>query len=139
MAAIDHEIKISAPCESVHQALTTLEGLRSWKTSDVEGHGAVGSQWKFRFPGPTDFQWRIALSEPDRVLWECTDGPGDAVGTSTVFTLQPTADGRTLLTCQHAGWPGSHGNFRKCNTTWGVLLHHLKTYVETGQSAPAFS
>ena len=39
---------------------------------------------------------------------------------------------------QHAGWPGTHGNFRKCNTTWGVLLHHLRDYVETGDAATAF-
>ncbi len=139
MAAIDHEIKISASCERVHQALTTPEGLRAWKTSDVHGSGAIGTEWKFGFPGQADFQWRIAVNDPDRVVWECTQGPGDAVGTSTVFTIQPVADGRTLLTCQHAGWPDAHRHFRKCNTTWGVLLHHLKTYVETGRSSPAFS
>jgi hypothetical protein len=26
----------------------------------------------------------------------------------------------------------------KCNTYWGVLLHHLRQYVETGTPRPAF-
>ena len=54
------------------------------------------------------------------------------------FTLTKTDDDRTLLEHVHAGWPGTHGNFRKCNTTWGVLLHHLRDYAETGNPAPAF-
>jgi uncharacterized protein YndB with AHSA1/START domain len=60
------------------------------------------------------------------------------VGTTATFTLTKTDDGRTLVEHVHAGWPGTHGNFRKCNTTWGVLLHHLRQYAETGDAAPAF-
>ena len=60
------------------------------------------------------------------------------MGTTATFTLTRTDDDRTLRRLQHAGWPGTHGNFRKCNTTWGVLLHHLRDYVETGDAAPAF-
>ena len=80
----------------------------------------------------------ITASEPlTRVQWRCTRGPGDSVGTTATFTIAPVGE-RTLLELQHAGWPGTHGNFRKCNTTWGVLLHHLRDYAESGDAAPAF-
>ncbi len=59
-------------------------------------------------------------------------------GMSIAYTIADGPLGRTLVEHVHAGWPGTHGNFRKCNTTWGVLLHHLRDYVETGNAAPAF-
>jgi hypothetical protein len=72
------------------------------------------------------------------VAWKCAAGPGDSPGTIVSFHLSLLADGRTLVEQDHQGWPGTHGNYRKCNTYWGVLLHHLKQYVETGVPAPAF-
>lgn len=140
MPEIDHEIKVSAAAERVFAALATAEGLRAWHNPGVTGTGSVGSEWHFRFAGRPEFRWRITAADASRhVAWECVQGPGDSVGTRATFDLAPTPDGRTLLSMKHAGWPGTHGNFRKCNTTWGVLLHHLKQYVETGTPNPAFS
>ena len=139
MADIDHEIKIAAPPEQVFAALTSASGLRSWLTADVSGTGEPGTEWRFGFGERPEFRWRVAAAEPVRhLVWECTRGPGDSVGTSMTLDLAPTDDGRTLLTCSHAGWPGTHGNFRKCNTIWGVLLHHLKQHLETGAPTPAY-
>jgi uncharacterized protein YndB with AHSA1/START domain len=139
MPEIEHEIRIAAPCERVFAALTTLDGVRSWHTPTATGSGAIGTEWVFTFADHPEFDWEVTASEPDRsVGWRCTQGPGDSVGTTATFTLTPLDDGRTLLEHVHAGWPGTHGNFRKCNTTWGVLLHHLRDYVETGTPATAF-
>ena len=138
MPDIDHEIKIAATSERVFAALTTPEGVKSWHNPIVAGDGAVGSEWVFSFADHPEFGWEVVSSEsPERVVWRCTRGPGDSVGTTATFTLVAAGE-RTLLELQHSGWPGTHGNFRKCNTTWGVLLHHLRDYVETGDAAPAF-
>ena len=138
MSEIDHELKIDAAPERVFAALTTLEGVRGWHAPSASGSGEVGSEWVFPYADHPEFRWEVTESEsPTRVAWRCTRGPGDSVGTTATFTVTP-ADGRTVVELRHAGWPGTHGNFRKCNTTWGVLLHHLRDYVETGQSATAF-
>lgn len=140
MADINHEIKIAAPPERVYAALTTLDGVRSWHTPLAEGTGAVGSTWAFTFTGRAEFDWEIAALEPNTlVAWKCTQGPGDSVGTTATFVLTPTEDGRTLVELTHAGWPGTHGNFVKCNTIWGALLHHLQQYVETGAPSTTFN
>jgi uncharacterized protein YndB with AHSA1/START domain len=140
MAEIMHEIKIAGSPEAVFGALTTPDGIKSWQTPDVEGTGAVGSEWVFRFTGRPEFHWRVVASEScRRVEWKCTAGPGDSVGTTATFDISPIDDGRTLLELAHSGWPGTHGNFRKCNTYWGVLLHHIKQFVETATPATAFS
>jgi uncharacterized protein YndB with AHSA1/START domain len=139
MPTIDHEIKISAPPDAVFAALTTLDGVKGWHTPNVEGTGEVGNEWVFSFADHPDFGWEVVTSDgPREIAWRCTRGPGDSVGTTATFTLTPTDDDRTRVEHVHAGWPGTHGNFRKCNTTWGVLLHHLRDYVETGHAAPAF-
>jgi uncharacterized protein YndB with AHSA1/START domain len=135
---IDHELKIDVPPERVYAALTTLEGVKGWHNPTVTGSGEVGTEWVFSFADHPEFGWEVTASDaPSRVVWRCTRGPGDSVGTTTTFTVA-AAGARTLLELQHAGWSGTHGNFRKCNTTWGVLLHHLRDYVETGYVAPAF-
>jgi uncharacterized protein YndB with AHSA1/START domain len=136
---IDHEIKIAATPEAVYDALTTLDGVRGWQTPTAEGTGEVGSEWIFGFADHPEFAWQVVSSErPNNLVWRCTRGPGDSVGTTVTFTLSTSADERTLVEHVHGGWPGTHGNFRKCNTTWGVLLHHLRDYVESGVAAPAF-
>jgi uncharacterized protein YndB with AHSA1/START domain len=135
---IDHEMKIDASPEKVFAALTTLDGVMGWQTPTATGTGDVGSEWVFSFADHPEFAWEVTTSDaPSHVAWRCTRGPGDSVGTTATFTIAP-AGARTLLELQHGGWPGTHGNFRKCNTTWGVLLHHLRDYVESGTAATAF-
>lgn len=140
MPEIHHQINIAAAPETVFAALTTLDGVRGWHTPHAEGTGAVGSEWVFGFEDHPEFGWEVVTSDRSGVVvWRCTRGPGDSVGTTTTFTLTGADDGRTLVEHVHAGWPGTHGNFRKCNTTWAVLLHHLRDYVESGSAAPAFT
>lgn len=139
MPTIEHEIKIEASPEAVFTALSTKDGIAAWQTPHIEGDGSVGSEWRFLFEGRPEFGWRVLTSSvPHTVEWECTAGPGDSVGTKARFEISSTDDGRAHLALTHTGWPGTHGNFRKCNTIWGVLLHHLKQAVETEQPAPAF-
>jgi uncharacterized protein YndB with AHSA1/START domain len=139
VADITHEIRIAATPEHVFRALTTAVELSNWYTAGVAGTGATGSEWHFHFTGRPDFRWRIVAAEPARrVAWQCVAGPGDAAGTTVDYEIAATDDGRTLVTCTHAGWPHTEGNFRKCNTIWGGLLHHLKDYVETGVPRPTF-
>ena len=140
MVAIDHELKIRATPERVFEAFTTAQGLKSWHSAHVEGDGAPGHAWRFRFTGRPTFRWEVTeCSPPTLVAWRCVEGPGDSVGTSVTFRLSRVDEGRTLVELTHAGWPGTHGNFRKCNTYWGVLLHHLQQYVETGAPCPTFA
>jgi uncharacterized protein YndB with AHSA1/START domain len=136
---IDHEINIAATPDQVFAALSTLAGVRAWHAPNAEGTGEVGSEWVFPFADHPEFGWEVTESDaPSKVVWRCTRGPGDSVGTTATFTVRSTADGRALVELTHAGWPGTHGNFRKCNTTWGVLLHHLRDFVETGTASTAF-
>ena len=139
MVDISHEIKIKAASDRIFAALTMVDELKAWHSAHVTGQGQVGGVLHIEGSGKPGFDWKVTeLSPPKRVGWVCTAGPGDSVGSTVLFELSTVDQGRTLVECTHAGWPGTHGNYRKCNTLWGVLLHHLKQYVEAGKAAPAF-
>jgi Activator of Hsp90 ATPase homolog 1-like protein len=136
---LNHEINISAQLDTIRAALTTARGLQGWNTPLVEGTGDQGTQWILRYSGQPEFHWRIDHNEPRDVLWTCTQGPGNAIGTSVHFTLLPAKKSRTTVRLRHEGWPHERDNFVKCNTLWGSLMHHLKKYAESGETDPAFS
>lgn len=138
MANINHEIKIKASPEKIFAAINNVNDLKAWHTADTEGKSGLNDVLKFNGTGKPTFLWKIIQLEPGKkVTWECVEGPGDSVGTQAIYTLSKTQDDRTLVELSHTSWPDQQGNFRKCNTLWGILLHHLKNYVETGKADPA--
>lgn len=88
--SIDHELAVKAVASSVHDAIATRHGLRGGNTSQVTGDGKVGSEWTLSYEGAPDFSWRVA-----GVLWTCTQGPGDSVGTMVEYVFEDMPDGRT--------------------------------------------
>jgi hypothetical protein len=118
--------------KEIHEALTTRQGLLGRNTSHVAGDGNVRSEWILSYAGRPEFAWRVDQADDRRVIWTCTRGPRDSVGTTAEYILTPLEDRRTRVFLTHAGWPHTGGNFTKCNTLWGGLLHHLKEFVESG-------
>ena len=138
MPEIEHEIKIKASPSAVFEALTTADGLSGWYAEEV---ASSNGGWAFTHHSKDALKFAFEVTEsesPSKVAWRCTEGPNQAKGTMTSYLLSDTGDGRTLVEFSHTEWPGSDGNFRKCNTFWAILLHHLKQYVETGQKTPAY-
>ena len=134
--SIEHEFAVAATVSSLRDAVATRDGLRGWNTSQVSDDGTVGSEWALSYEGAPDFRWRVDRSDASGVLWTCTHGPGDSVGTTVEYIFTPMPDGRTRVSLRHGGWPHREGNFRKCNTLWGAMLFQLNRFVESGKPAP---
>lgn len=140
MRNIEHEIKIHSDLATVYHALASLEGLQSWHSADAAGDVKVNGQLTMKGKGKPTFCWKIITMKPNQcVEWECVKGPGDSVGTKVWFNLAKAQDGSIIVECAHQGWPGTDGNFKKCNTLWGTLLFHLKQFAETGKAKPTFN
>lgn len=140
MDSINHEIKINTPAESVYKALSTQNGIKSWFTPNVEGDGTIGSEWKLRFKNQPEFHWKILTSDVNkRIVWECLKGPGNSIGTSVIFDILPIQNEKTLLVVSHLNWPDNDQKFRECNTLWGIIVHHLKQFVESNISNPVYN
>ena len=83
------------------------------------------------------FRWRFTEIRPASCArWQCVEGPG-AAGTTVTYRLTQAGD-RTVVECDHDGWPEAHEAFTACNTLWGILMRQLKVYAETSIPVPAF-
>jgi uncharacterized protein YndB with AHSA1/START domain len=135
-----HRITIAAPQAVVFRAITTESGLRGWYTPSTEGAPVHGQKVKLHFKskeGP--FEWDVTESARESTVhWECIEGPGSAKGTTATFRLTKKDANTTIVDLDHDGLDSGDDKARVCNTMWGILMHHLKKYVETSKVDPAF-
>jgi len=142
MVDILHRVGITTSQEAVYEALTTIEGLTAWWTSDVRGDADAGGvvQFRFRFddsPDPAGFDMSVLEAKPaERVLWEVVGGPEEWIGTHVSWDLRTEGD-YTIIMFAHRGWREPVEFMHHCSTKWATFLVSLKAYLETGTGAPA--
>jgi uncharacterized protein YndB with AHSA1/START domain len=128
-------IKSSSPNDA-YKALTTLEGLSGWWTTDTKGTSKVGGVIQFRFGDHGGFDMKVLELEPARrVLWQVVGGPQEWIGTNVGFDLRQDGD-FTIVLFKHQGWKEPTESMHHCSTKWGTFLMSLKSLVETGKGAP---
>jgi len=129
-------IKSSTP-GAVYMALTTMDGLAGWWTTDTRGNGNVGGVIEFRFgAGGIDMKVRELLPDK-RVVWEVVAGPAEWLGTTVHFDISQESDDWTILRFKHQGWKEPVDFMHHCSTKWGVFLLSLKSLLESGKGSPA--
>ncbi|WP_328663682.1 SRPBCC family protein [Streptomyces sp. NBC_00328] len=134
MADILHRVGTTAARETVYQALTTVDGLAAWWTTDTEGSGDDVLQ--FRFGDVGGFDMKVLELQPDtRVRWEVVSGPEEWVGTTVTFDLKQEGEW-TIVLFAHEGWREQVEFMNHCTTKWALFLMSLKSLVETGTGAP---
>ncbi len=127
-------IKASSPVDA-YKALSTIEGLSGWWTSDTRGESKVGGVIQFRF-GDGGFDMKVLELQPAmQVLWQVIDGPEEWVGTKISFELRQEG-AWTIVLFKHQGWKEPVEFMHHCSTKWGVFLLSLKSLLETGKGAP---
>ncbi|MFI0966545.1 SRPBCC domain-containing protein [Streptomyces sp. NPDC021080] len=134
MADILHRVGTTATRDTVYQALTTVDGLAAWWTTDTEGSGEDVLQ--FRFGDVGGFDMKVLELQPDtRVRWEVVAGPEEWIGTTVTFDLKQEGEW-TVILFAHEGWREQVEFMNHCTTKWALFLMSLKSLVETGTGAP---
>jgi len=139
MPEIKHTFRIQCAEETIHRALTTLEGLSGWWTTDVQGNPAPDGELVFRFnDGAVQFTMDVKKTfPPHEVLWVCKAGHPEWVDTLISFDLNPPGNGEGILVLfKHSGWGSTEGIYGNCTFDWGRYLRSLKMFVETGKGNP---
>ena len=133
---LHHRIGIVSPsADAVYAALTTIDGLAGWWTTDTTGDAALGGTLSFRFlPGGFDMEV-IELVPGERVRWRVVDGPPEWIDTTIDWQLS-RSEGFTIVRFAHVGWTDVGDFMAHCNTKWASYLLSLKALVETGKGAP---
>ena len=137
MVDILHRVAVENTAPSrVYDALTTIDGLAGWWTTDTTGDAAPGGTLAFRFP-PGGFDMVVLEATPDEhVRWEVVDGPEEWVGTTIDWRLRSDGDW-TVVMFQHQGWEEPVEFMHHCSTKWATYLMSLKGLCETGSGRPA--
>jgi hypothetical protein len=136
MVDILHLVGIrTSSVDHVYKALTTLDGLSAWWTTDTRGNPSAGGMVQFRFE-KGGFDMKVVEQEPSkRVLWQVVEGPAEWVGTKIGFELR--RDGSYVsVFFKHEGWREPSDFMHHCSTKWATFLMSLKSLVETGKGAP---
>ena len=132
---IVHRIGVKdATPQADYDALTTVDGLAAWWTTDTKDDGDV---LRFRFPPVGGFDMQVVATSPaEQVTWKVVDGPEEWIGTTIDWTLSQHGDW-TIVLFAHRGWKEPVEFMHHCSTKWGSFLLSLKSLVETGGGAPA--
>ena len=142
MVSIIHRIGIRAAQEKVYKAISTIEGLASWWTKEVEGEEQPGGKISFTFrtiKGEVKGQMVMEVRElnPQKnVVWKCVEGPAEWVGTDITFDLS-LQDDQTIIIFGHNNWREAIEFTAHCSMKWAVFLLSLRDYVETGKGKPS--
>jgi uncharacterized protein YndB with AHSA1/START domain len=137
MLDILHKVGVKASTSAaVYKALTTLDGLSGWWTTQTGSNGKVGGVIELRF-GLGGIDMKVLELIPDtRVVWEVVAGPAEWLGTTVSFDIAQDGDWN-LVRFKHKGWKEQVDFMHHCSTKWGVFLLSLKSFLETGKGAPA--
>ena len=134
MSDILHRVGMTATPERVYSALTTIDGLSAWWTTDTSGD--ADGTIRFRFGEVGGFDMKVLELRPDRrVVWEVVDGPDEWIGTTVTFDLRRDGDW-TIVLFAHSGWREPVEFMAHCSTKWAAFLLSLKSLTETGRGAP---
>jgi len=144
--AIDKEVVVAAPIESVWQAWTTRAGIRTFFAPDAEIDARVGGAFHIHInpyaepgmKGADDMRY-MALQPPTMLSFDWNAPPSlPEVRQQRTFVVVRLADvdGRsTRVTVHHTGW-GTGGEWDKTyayfDRAWGNVLGNLKKRFESG-------
>jgi uncharacterized protein YndB with AHSA1/START domain len=136
MVDILHKVGVEATSPTgVYEALTTVDGLAGWWTTDTDGDADPGGVLRFRFANG-GFDMEVLEAVPDtRVRWKVVDGPEEWLDTTVAFDLEQVGD-HTVVRFVHEGWREPVDFMHHCSTKWATYLMSLKALVETGAGAP---
>jgi uncharacterized protein YndB with AHSA1/START domain len=130
--AIKHLFHINVPREKVYEALTGIDGLSQWWTSETSGNSVLGGTIQFRFAGQGPDMKVTGLNPNEQVSWECVASPHGWVGDTFHFNLDEN-DGKTRVRFSHEGWEQQDDLYAICSFSWGRYMESLRQYLQTGK------
>ncbi|RPI04960.1 MAG: SRPBCC domain-containing protein [Ignavibacteriae bacterium] len=131
MPDILHRVGIKGTPDKVFEALSTIEGLCHWWTTETTGDAKKGGFINFGF-----CDMKVIESKPDELVkWECVRGPEDWIGTEVTFQLQ-NKDHQTFVIFTHARWKSPVEFMHHCSTKWATFLLSLRDWVERAEGRP---
>jgi uncharacterized protein YndB with AHSA1/START domain len=132
MSDILHRVGINSSPSKVFQALSTIEGLRHWWTTETSGNAKRNGQINFGFCDMKVIEFKTNKF----IKWKCIRGPKDWLDTEVSFQLVHK-DEQTFVIFKHSNWKEPVEFMHHCSTKWAVFLLSLRGWLERGEGRPA--
>jgi hypothetical protein len=134
--SIIHVLDINAPHEAVCNAITTIDGLANWWTTDVSGSAVKEGIIQFRFADVFKPQMKVSENTDSTIVWECIADEEAWAGDKFRFVLGDAGGRVTLTFNQQYVNDITDEQYGRFNFNWGYYLNSLKQYCETGKGMP---
>ena len=137
------DVTIKAPLDAVFAAVSTVEGLSGWWTTEAGGSPEPGGELRFTF---TDGAAVMRVEErtpgapdgPAVERWTCLGHTGQPewYRTTVTFRLTELEPGVTRLEFTHGGLGPQLDCYGHCSAGWTYLMGSLASLAETGTGRP---
>ena len=132
------DVIINAPIGSVFAAVSTVEGLSGWWTTETGGSPEPGGDLRFAFADGAAVMRVEERTPPRTERWLCLGHTGQPEWAGTTVTFQLTEEGPagTRLEFAHHGLRPQLDCYNQCSAGWTYLMKSLTSYAESGTGTP---
>ena len=130
---IHHLLHINSPIDKVFTALTSIEELKLWYTTEVQGSSKLNEIIEFKFGG-VDFHTKvIELVANEKIVMECVATSLPLVGQKVTYELDQN-DEKTRVRFSQDGFDELDDFYANMNFSASKYLESLRQYCQNGTS-----
>ena len=130
---IHHLLHINAPIDKVFTALSSIEELKLWYTTEVQGSSKLNEIIEFKFGG-VDFHTKvIELVANEKIVMECVATSLPLVGQKVTYELDQN-DEKTRVRFSQDGFDELDDFYANMNFSASKYLESLRQYCQNGTS-----
>ena len=130
---IHHLLHINAPIDKVFTALTSIEELKLWYTTEVQGSSKLNEIIEFKFGG-VDFHTKvIELVANEKIVMECIATSLPLVGQKVTYELDQN-DEKTRVRFSQDGFDELDDFYANMNFSASKYLESLRQFCQNGTS-----
>jgi uncharacterized protein YndB with AHSA1/START domain len=132
------DLTVNATIACVFAAVSCVEGLSGWWTTDTGGSPEPGGELRFAFRDGTAVMRVEERTSPGLERWTCLghSGQPEWARTTVTFRLTEVSPAATRLEFTHGGLRPQLDCYDQCSTGWTYLMRSLAAYAETGTGHP---
>jgi hypothetical protein len=134
MKTILHNFDVDADPAQILRAISTLDGIRGWWTTEVAGSDEIGGIIELTFDGDFNPQMLVEESGP-AVAWRCVGGHDPWLDNRFRFEATSEQPAVVFFRQDYAN-ELSDAAYGRYNFLWGFYLESLRGYVEDGTGKP---
>ena len=130
---IHHLLHINSPIDKVFTALTSIEELKLWYTTEVQGSSKLNEIIEFKFGG-VDFHTKvIELVANEKIVMECVATSLPLVGQKVTYELDQN-DEKTRIRFSQDGFDELDDFYANMNFSASKYLESLRQFCQNGTS-----